>query len=116
MSALAQLSVPEILAILGVFVGALWALVKIIGAQHERRETERHEELQKALAALARGVESQAAGLLKLERDFLAFKADLPLHYVRRDDYAQTIATIMSKLDAMALRFENLILQQRDKS
>jgi hypothetical protein len=38
-------------------------------------------------------------------------KAELPLHYVRREDYVQAVATIMAKLDAMALRFENILLK-----
>jgi hypothetical protein len=47
----------------------------------------------------------------RVERELLNLKADLPLHYVRREDYVQAIATIMAKLDAMALRFENILLR-----
>ena len=49
------------------------------------------------------------------EMSKLKLKAELPLHYVRREDYVQAIATIMAKLDAMALRFENILLRGERK-
>jgi len=50
-----------------------------------------------------------------VEREILQLKADLPLNYVRREDYVLNMATIMAKLDAMNLRFENIILQLATK-
>lgn len=50
----------------------------------------------------------------RVERELLNLKAELPLHYVRREDYVQAIATIMAKLDAMALRFENILLRGKN--
>ena len=47
----------------------------------------------------------------RVERELLNLKAELPLHYVRREDYVQAIATIMAKLDAMSMRFENILLR-----
>ena len=41
----------------------------------------------------------------------MQLKAELPLNYVRREDYVQAIATIMAKLDAMSMRFENILLR-----
>lgn len=51
----------------------------------------------------------------RVEREILILKAELPLNYVRREDYAQTTATIMAKLDAMYMRFENIILKGQQK-
>ena len=49
--------------------------------------------------------------MARLERDFLQMKAELPLNYVRREDYVQAVATIMAKLDGISLRFENILLR-----
>lgn len=45
--------------------------------------------------------QKQGAGLSSLERDFLHFKADLPLQYVRREDYVRGQSVIEAKLDAL---------------
>lgn len=37
-----------------------------------------------------------------LERDFLKHLADLPIHYVRREDYVRGQTVIEAKLDAIA--------------
>ncbi|CAH5052789.1 hypothetical protein AI2839V1_0243 [Enterobacter cloacae] len=43
-----------------------------------------------------------------LEREFLEFRADLPLHYVRREDYLRGQAIIEAKLDAVYNKIEFL--------
>lgn len=52
-----------------------------------------------------------AAQMLSLERDFLMWKAELPLQYVRREDYVRNQTIIEAKLDAVALKIENLQLK-----
>lgn len=42
-----------------------------------------------------------------LDRDFMQWKAELPLQYVRREDYIRNQTVIEAKLDAVALRLEN---------
>lgn len=46
-----------------------------------------------------------------LERELLTLKADLPLHYVRREDYIRGQAVIESKLDALYMKVENVQLR-----
>jgi len=45
--------------------------------------------------------QKHGVGLSNLERDFLKFQADLPLHYVRREDYVRGQSVIEAKLDAL---------------
>lgn len=45
-------------------------------------------------------------GWTRLEREFLEFRADLPLHYVRREDYLRGQAIIEAKLDAVYSKIE----------
>jgi hypothetical protein len=42
----------------------------------------------------------------QLERDFLEWRADLPLHYVRREDYVRGQSVIEAKLDALYNKLE----------
>ncbi len=56
-------------------------------------------------------IEGTLADVQKLEKDFLRFQADLPLQYVRREDYVRNQTVLEAKLDALAVRIENLMLQ-----
>ncbi len=85
-------------------IGAFFALVKMLLSQHQRHQDARFDSIEKA-------AKEEAGHWQRVERELLTLKADLPLHYVRREDYIQAVATIMAKLDAMALRFENLLLK-----
>lgn len=114
-----------IITLIALFSGG-WALVKALALLFERsvkRELQEQFKLQEAantvtfmqikaqLNLLDSAVKVDAAQWQRVERELLNLKADLPLHYVRREDYVQAIATIMTKLDAMALRFENILLK-----
>ena len=52
-------------------------------------------------------------GQRSLERDFLGLKADLPIHYVRREDSVRDQTVINAKLDALNARFDLLINKQQ---
>lgn len=102
-------------------LGGYWALTKIIASQFQRSLDERFTAQDKALDANHKslagrldGIEAvnrtDAAQWQRVEREILQLKAELPLNYVRREDYVQAVATIMAKLDAMSLRMENILL------
>lgn len=57
-------------------------------------------------------VEKAADDWQRLEREFLNWKADLPLQYVRREDYVRNQTVIEAKLDAVAVKIENLKLRE----
>ena len=103
-----------IFVVIALFSG-VWALLKIIAIQFERglkRDLQEHYlQLNTRLDVLDSAAKTDAGQWLRVERELLNLKAELPLHYVRREDYVQAIATIMVKLDAMALRFENILLK-----
>ena len=48
-----------------------------------------------------------------IEREFLRFQAELPLQYVRREDYVRNQTVIEAKLDAVASKIENLQLKTK---
>lgn len=47
----------------------------------------------------------------RIERDLLAMKADLPLHYVRREDYIRGQSLIEAKLDALGNKLDVMQLR-----
>jgi len=104
------------------FMGACAAGGKLLLAQSQKHLDERfatldatrrsnHEQLTKRLDGIEQSGRDEAQQWQRVERELLTLKADLPVYYVRREDYVQAIATIMSKLDSMALRFENILLR-----
>ena len=47
----------------------------------------------------------------RLERDFLKHLAELPVHYVRREDYVRGQTVIEAKLDAIASELKSVQIQ-----
>ena len=52
----------------------------------------------------------------KFEREFLDFQANLPVDYVRREDFVRNQTVIEAKLDALALKLENITLRNLGSS
>ena len=68
--------------------------------------------LDKALTSVSREArEAEVAGITNLEREFMHFKADLPLHYVRREDYVRGQSIVEAKLDGLAAMVSNAQLR-----
>lgn len=121
-----QLSIPELLAVLGglcaFFLGALWLFGQIIVRQFKNGLDERFMAMDKARESgaqalrdlLRRHIDEEAkftGQVASLERDFLNWRAELPLQYVRREDYLRNQTIIESKLDGLALRLENIVIK-----
>ena len=117
-----QLELWHLITLLLAFFGCVGAFGKILIGQFEKRLNERFENQEKARESgskILRDTLDQhladerktAAQMLSLERDFLTWKAELPLQYVRREDYVRNQTIIEAKLDAVALKIENLQLR-----
>lgn len=99
----------------GVIVAGYWALALLVVKQFERRLDERfalqeeaRKEGRKQLDARWTKLETDQQ---RHEREFMQLKADLPMHYVRREDYVRNQSVIEAKLDGLALRIENAKLK-----
>ena len=99
--------------------GAFWAMGKMLLVQTQRQIEAQFKLLNEHIAAQDKKVNDLDQTNRRLEREVMDLKADLPKHYVRREDYVQAVATIMTKLDALQLFFQNTVLQlsqrQHDK-
>ena len=91
-------------ALLSGFATIIVAAGKIIAGQFERRINERFQQLQTSRKA-------EANGISMLERQFLQFQAELPLHYVRHEDYVRGQSIVEAKLDGLATKIDNVQLR-----
>lgn len=55
----------------------------------------------------------EATNWQRAERELLTLKAEMPLHYVRRDDFVQAIGGISTRIDNFALRMERALDNNR---
>lgn len=109
--------VTSVGGILIAFLGCVFGFARVLGAQIERRLDEKFRAQEAAREASARALaeridryivtgERTATQVADLERDFLRWQADLPVHYVRREDYVRGQTVIEAKLDALYNKLE----------
>lgn len=109
-------------AVLTAFISATFAAGKLLVAQFERRlndrfiaQDESRAEGQKhwdtKFAALEQAAANECKEFQRIEREILIMKADMPVQYVRRDDYIRNQTIIEAKIDGLAVRIENALLK-----
>jgi hypothetical protein len=114
---LITLELSQIITLGLALAGGIAGFGKLLLSQFEKRLRERFAEQDKARAAgqsALREIFEQhmieerknSDALQSLERDFLRFQAELPLHYVRREDYVRGQTVIEAKLDALYNKLE----------
>lgn len=108
--------VSGIVAVIVAFASMTWLfgsiLVKQFKALLEARFSAIHADATKRADADAK-VEAQ---LRQFEKDFLTFQRDMPLQYVRREDYIRGQTVIESKLDAVYSKLELVQIQGAKKT
>jgi len=112
----------HLITLLLAFFGCVAGFGKILLAEFEKRQAARFE-TQDAARQTAQEhwdqrfstIEKGAAEWARVERDFLTFRAELPMTYVFRSDYVRNQTIIEAKLDSIALRQENILLQGANK-
>jgi len=110
------------ISLLGIFTTLVFGLVKLLLAQFEKRLGERFAAQDEARRAASRHWEESFAAVIarqdkdaeavqQLEKAFLRWQAELPVEYVRREDWVRGQSVIEAKLDGLALKFENILLR-----
>ena len=109
----------HVILLLSMALSAAWAMGRVLLGQTDRRLDERHKvqmdsyaQLNKTLLNHLDDEKNTRDKIAALERQFLKWQGDLPLHYVRRDDFIRTQTTIETKIDGLALRIENALLKR----
>lgn len=112
-----QLEFWQVNTLLIAFLTFLFAAGRMLLSQIDRRLDDRFEAMEKARVEGGRHLDDkfgavleqnrlEAQGWASLERDFLRFQADLPVLYVRREDYVRGQSVIEAKLDALYNKLE----------
>jgi hypothetical protein len=88
---------PLLLGVVALFAG----LVKFFLDRYLAQMEKRFDQLEDAIAGEAEGVSA-------LREELLRLKAELPIHYVRREDDIRNQTVINAKLDALYMKIEGL--------
>ncbi|EBO3826565.1 hypothetical protein DSF30_06450 [Salmonella enterica subsp. enterica serovar Oranienburg] len=83
------------------FIGAVCGLAKWLFSNAEERQVARFRSLEQTM-------KETATRWSTLEREFLEFRAQLPVDYVRREDYIRGQTVIEAKLDAVYEKLDNV--------
>ncbi len=106
-----------LIGLLITFLGCVFGFAKVLGGQIDKRLDEKFQAQETAREAGAKSLREHidryigladrtATQVTNLERDFLKWQADLPVHYVRREDYVRGQTVIEAKLDALYNKLE----------
>ena len=104
------------------FIGASAAAGKLLLSQTQRhldtrftaQETARaanHDQVSRRLDSMEEAARSEMGNWQRIERDLLKLQADMPLHYVRREDYIRGQSLIEAKLDALGNKLDVMQLR-----
>lgn len=107
----------QLVLLLIAFFGCVAGFGKLLLDQVEKRLQERfaaqdatraqgQEMLRKTLDQHMDSERANTQAVQALERDFLKWQAEMPLHYVRREDYVRGQTVIEAKLDALYNKLE----------
>lgn len=99
------------------FFGASAAAGKLLLSQTQRHLDERfnsqesaraanHEQVSRRLDSIEASAREEMGNWQRIERDLLKLQADMPIHYVRREDYIRGQSVIEAKLDALSSKLE----------
>lgn len=103
-------------------IAGFWTLMKVIALQNQRflkGQFDAHEQLEivnraslnRRLDSMESASRTESSQWQRVERDLLKLKADMPLNYVRREDYIRGQSVIEAKLDGLGTKLENAQLR-----
>jgi hypothetical protein len=84
--------------------GVVWGLMRGVLGQAMKRIEDHLAALDKAQAVVEQYRRDEDAQLQRIEREFRDSKADLPINYVRRDEFIRHQQSVEAKLDALMSR------------
>lgn len=95
-----EMPVWQMISIAVTILGAFVGVMKMLLVQMERR-------LDQRFAV----VDKDSERLREMEISMERLRGEMPLHYVRREDWARNQSIIEAKLDGLALKLENVQLK-----
>lgn len=86
----------------------LWA-VKVLLDRNQRHVDGRFELIDVRFEVLKKDTEAESKQWQRIERDLMTLRADLPLNYVRREDWIRFGSVIDAKQDTLSEKMERLL-------
>ncbi|MDF5958732.1 hypothetical protein P4052_06230 [Pseudomonas aeruginosa] len=80
-------------------------------ASQDQARLANHEQLSYRLDAIEQAAREETNQWQRVERELMSPKAELPIQYVRREDYIRGQSVIEAKLDGLAVKLENAQLR-----
>lgn len=106
-----SLDLWQTIVLVSMLLGAFLGLLKLLLSQHTKHIDAAFEAQGERLTRIERSNETDTGNWQRIEREFRDFKADLPVAYVRRDDYIRGQSVLEAKLDGLATKLENAQLR-----
>lgn len=108
-----SLDLWQVILLIGMVLGAFLGLLKLLMAQQARHIDAAFAGQNLRLDSIERTNREEAGNWQRIERELMSLKADLPLSYVRRDDYIRGQSVVEAKLDGLAHQIQNALLRAR---
>ncbi|WP_287916040.1 hypothetical protein [Comamonas sp.] len=106
-----QIEFWYLLGLISTVLGAMYGLHKRGMDKTEKHQDAAHKQVMTRLDSMEQANKQEAAQWQRIEREMLQLKADMPLQYVRREDYIRGQSVLEAKLDALAVKLENAQLR-----
>ncbi|RRV28613.1 hypothetical protein EGJ23_04330 [Pseudomonas sp. o96-267] len=101
----------QLVLLLITFFGACAGAGKFLLSQMQSHLDTRFQSVGSRLDKIEEVGREEANQWQRVERELMSLKADLPLQYVRREDYIRGQSVIEAKLDGLAMKIENTQLR-----
>lgn len=111
-----QIDFIWLVGLLLAFFAACWAAAQVLMRQHKEHQAALYKAVTDRLDAIDAASREEASQWQRVEREFLRFQAELPVHYVRREDYIRGQSVLEAKLDGLAAKLETAQLRAAVKN
>lgn len=112
-----QVEFWSLVMLLVAFFAACGGAGKLLLRQFQQSLDQQFGALSHRLEKIEEENRDEASQWQRVERELLRFQAELPMNYVRRDDYIRGQSILEAKLDGLAGKIENIqlraVIQQR---
>jgi hypothetical protein len=106
-----QIELPQLIAVTIALLGAFAGLLKVLLTQQTKSIDGAFASQNIRLDSIERTNREEAGQWQRIERELMGLKAELPVSYVRRDDYIRGQSVLEAKLDGLATKIENAQLR-----
>lgn len=102
-----ELELIHLISLVITIIGAFWTIGKLMLTQAKAQIDQQFKQFDQRFDQISEHMRTHDESDRRLERQIMELKAELPRDYVRREDYTQAIATIMTKIDHLGMRVES---------